>query len=719
MRYLIYPMLFVFLTCQTVLCQSNVSNPIRIIGPVEIAKERNPDLFQPKDEFETDAEYQARLQKQQLLINQVKAELEAQRKARLAEIERQIQAKIEASCQLVTFNLESIGTYNANEETFPITVNGTNYILKIPRAEARNFKENSSQVKIEGYKQLQKDLTTWEYFNLAAVHPVSGNCYPFGPQKKIAGIAQATSPAPTTIKVIPPELTMRLAFVEPNGNGFLDAGEKGQIKVTISNSGKGSAIGVTVNLKLDVKDAGVSYESSKLIGEIPPGQSRSAAFEINANKTVQRKVNQFTVSATETYGYPPDPVQVSFETYPLIPPKIELVDYGITTATGEAEIKPGVNVEVQVRVQNRGQGAAEKVNFRINLPQGVYFTPDSKTEYQFGMLKPGEYKDLVFTINSSKTVGQEIAINIAFKEENTSGALPLKLAVEKPEKTVQQLVIKGREMNQSTLPNVATITVDIEKDIPQSKLSYAQDYAVVLGVENYKNVPGVSFARRDAQWMKTYFEKVLGIPAGNIYFKTDADVSLAEFKVAFSGWLQKRVQKGISRVYVYYAGHGAPNIKTKKGYLIPYDGNPNYPEQTGYELEKLYAELNALGAKSVTVFLDACFSGANRDNEMLLADARPIMIEVEGTYMGDATVFTATTGAQIASAWPEKQHGLFSYFLMKGLQGAADSNADRKITVKELGDYIFNNVSQTAGLLDREQTPEVRTPDEQRVLVSR
>ncbi|MFA4839385.1 MAG: caspase family protein [Candidatus Neomarinimicrobiota bacterium] len=710
------------------LAQSNVSNPVKIKGPNTIAKERYPELFTPKDEFETDAEYQARLKKQKEAIARVEPEFKAIIKARADEAERQrkalaeaaeseLHAKITASLRPVTMSIESIGAYSANDEAFQITVNGQPYIVKVPRSEARSFKENYTLAQVGGYKQLKRDLQTWEFFNFEVIHPVSGSHCSFGTQKKISGLAQTGAPVAVSKSVIPPELTMRVAFSESNGNGFLDAGEKGQVKVTITNSGKGSAIGVTVNLKPEAKDAGVTFDATKFIGEIPAGQSRSATLEINTNKSVQRKINQFTISAMETYGFPPDPVQVSFETYPFIPPKIELVDYGITTATGEAVIRPGVNVEVQARVQNRGQGSAEKVNFKINLPDGVYFAPESKTEYQFGTLKPGEYKDLVFSLIPSKRVAKEITVNIGFSEENTSGALPLNLAIEKPLKTVGQLVVKGQELSQTTLPDVATVSVDIEKDIPQTKTLRAQDFAVVFGIEMYKNVPGVTFARRDAQWMKTYIEKVLGIPAGNIYFKTDADVSLAEFRVAFSGWLQKRVQKGVSNVYIYYAGHGAPELKEKKAYLIPYDGNPNYPEQSGYELTKLYEDLNALDAKTVTVFLDACFSGANRDKEMLLADARPIMIEVEGPLTGNVTVFSATSGSQIASAWPEKKHGLFSYFLMKGLQNMADSNGDRVITVRELGDYLQTNVSQTAGLLDREQTSVLQTNDDQRVLV--
>ena len=266
---------------------------------------------------------------------------------------------------------------------------------------------------------------------------------------------------------------------------------------------------------------------------------------------------------------------------------------------------------------------------------------------------------------------------------------------------------------------MATVSVDIEKDIPKSGREGKHDLAIVFGIESYKNVPGVSFARRDALWTKKYFENVLGIPSNRIYYKTDSDVGQAEFSKVFSkdGWIDKRIKNNETNVFIYYAGHGAPDLKKNKAYLIPYDGDPNYASQTGYEMDKLYAELGNMKAKSVTVFLDACFSGANRDNEMLLAGARPVFIEVKSGIPGNVTVFSAAGAKEISSAWPEKKHGLFSYSLMKGMRGDADANKDKKITVGELGDYIRENVSDMAGMLDREQTPELQTMDKEKVLI--
>lgn len=262
-------------------------------------------------------------------------------------------------------------------------------------------------------------------------------------------------------------------------------------------------------------------------------------------------------------------------------------------------------------------------------------------------------------------------------------------------------------------------SVDI--DIPLAKKMDKNALAIIFGIENYRNISKVSFAYRDASCIREYFIKTIGIPQNQIYFKTDDKVTLGEFNKVFAenGWLDKRVKKELTNIYIYYAGHGAPSIKEKQSYLIPYDGDINYPVQTGYPLDKMLKNLGSLNAKSVTVFLDACFSGINRDNEILLAGARPISIEVKKPYLSEnVTIYSATSGNEISSAYPDKKHGLFTYFLLKGLQGSADVNNDNDLTVQELFDFLKSNVSETAGMLDREQTPELQCINPERVIVN-
>jgi len=249
---------------------------------------------------------------------------------------------------------------------------------------------------------------------------------------------------------------------------------------------------------------------------------------------------------------------------------------------------------------------------------------------------------------------------------------------------------------------------DVDVNIPYATKKKDNAIGVIFGIENYKNVSAVSYATRDAQTVKEYFTKTLGIHPERIYARFNEDATGGEFKKVFEGWLQNRVDS-LTDVYIYYAGHGAPS-GDEKAYLIPYDADPNYAQQTGYSLDKLYETLGSLKAAHIFVFLDACFSGMNREQKMLLADARSIGIKPKDASSNEKlTIFAAAASNQISSAWPEKSHGLFTYFLLKGLQGEADSSKDNVITVDELSNYLKTNVSKQAGFIDRVQTPQVKT----------
>jgi hypothetical protein len=80
-------------------------------------------------------------------------------------------------------------------------------------------------------------------------------------------------------------------------------------------------------------------------------------------------------------------------------------------------------------------------------------------------------------------------------------------------------------------------------------------------------------------------------------------------------------------------------------------------------------------------------------------------------------VFSAASGSQISSGYSDMQHGLFSYFLMKGLKGDADANGDKKISQQELGDYLRLNVSPMARRMGREQEPQLQSVDSSKVLL--
>ena len=170
---------------------------------------------------------------------------------------------------------------------------------------------------------------------------------------------------------------------------------------------------------------------------------------------------------------------------------------------------------------------------------------------------------------------------------------------------------------------------------------------------------------------------------------------------------------------MFFAGHGTPDLKTRTPYLLPADADAAYPRETGYPLQALYDQLARLDVRSVTVFLDACFTGATRSSATLFRGARNIVISIEHPALlrDNFAVVAAAHGDQIASDYPAKKHGLFSYFTMLGLRGEADADGDRAVTIGELERYLEREVPRVAASLDREQKPVVIARDKARVLV--
>ena len=148
-------------------------------------------------------------------------------------------------------------------------------------------------------------------------------------------------------------------------------------------------------------------------------------------------------------------------------------------------------------------------------------------------------------------------------------------------------------------------------------------------------------------------------------------------------------------------------------YLLPADGEPRLLPDSSISRNELFSDIAAANPRSVTVFLDTCYSGTTRGTDMLVA-SRPIAIRAKQQNIPDGfTVFTAAGGDQTAKPLEEAKHGMFSYFLMKGMEGDADSNGDNQITAAELHEYVEQNVVQQSG---GSQVPELQG-DAGRVLV--
>jgi hypothetical protein len=246
---------------------------------------------------------------------------------------------------------------------------------------------------------------------------------------------------------------------------------------------------------------------------------------------------------------------------------------------------------------------------------------------------------------------------------------------------------------------------DINIDIPLNSHQNKNYFAVIIGNENYKNEIKVNYAIYDAKSVSEYFSRTLGIPEINIHYIGDATYGqmLSEIE-----WLNNvsNAFNGNVRLFFYYAGHGIPNEQTRSAYLLPIDGNSSIT-QTAIKVEYLYDKLAISHPELATVFIDACFSGAARDG--ILAEGRGIKIQPkEDILKGNLVVFSAASGDETAYPYLEKQHGLFTYFLLKKIK---ESKGD--VSYAELSEFINTNVNQQSIILNQKnQTPRTNISSE-------
>ena len=243
--------------------------------------------------------------------------------------------------------------------------------------------------------------------------------------------------------------------------------------------------------------------------------------------------------------------------------------------------------------------------------------------------------------------------------------------------------------------------------------------AIIIGIQNYRRAPKAEFASDDARAFYDYAIRALGVKKENIKLLIDEQADEVEILAALKNWLPVKVNKAKTDVYLFYSGHGLPSDDGKNLYILPHGADKQFLDKTALNQQEIVAALKAIQAKSVTLFMDACYSGQIRTGDTLLASARPVSLRTSAdSFPSEFTVFTASSPEQIASSSPDLRHGIFSYYLMKGMEGDADENKDGRITVSELQSYVSEMVGRQAMTLSRRQEPQL-VGDSSRTLVAK
>jgi hypothetical protein len=314
-------------------------------------------------------------------------------------------------------------------------------------------------------------------------------------------------------------------------------------------------------------------------------------------------------------------------------------------------------------------------------------------EFTIPLLKPNESKVINFDffpnrIYKQSNIPVKIVISESYGKYGESKTYTVQLNTEL--KQQNEIIVQGTKQESIEIKSVSLLS-DIDKNLPITNGNNSNAIAVIIGNSNYANTKSIAYAISDAQSMKNYLINVLGFKEGNILFKENA--TLGDFNTLFGtkenqkGRLANTIKENISDVFVFYAGHGAPGLKDNKGYFVPVECNPNYVENSGYSLDVFYQNLGQLKAKSLTIVLDACFSGANVFDKI-----SPLTIKVIDPVltMKNAVVIASSSGTEVSTWYDEKQHGMFTYFFLKAIQDKehSDKNHDGTLTYQELYEYV-------------------------------
>ena len=230
---------------------------------------------------------------------------------------------------------------------------------------------------------------------------------------------------------------------------------------------------------------------------------------------------------------------------------------------------------------------------------------------------------------------------------------------------------------------------DVDTRIAVNDLQDPNTFVLVISNENYKYEQPVPFAQNDGETFKLYCEKTLGVPEKNIRYAADATLNDMRMQLQ---WLAKvmKAYGGEARAIVYYSGHGMPSEDGKHAYLLPVDGNSSLAE-SGLSIANLYKQLGEMPSLATMVFLDACFSGARRDGQMLTSSRGVVIKPKAEPVSGNMVVFSAAQGDETAYPYKEKQHGLFTYYILEQLQEQGGY-----VSLGELADNVMKLVSRTS-----------------------
>ncbi|MBU0769111.1 MAG: caspase family protein [Proteobacteria bacterium] len=231
-------------------------------------------------------------------------------------------------------------------------------------------------------------------------------------------------------------------------------------------------------------------------------------------------------------------------------------------------------------------------------------------------------------------------------------------------------------------------------------------WAVIIGINQYQNLPSLKYAVNDAREVYRYMIEVNRVPKDHIWLLLDEDATLDRIRSALGTQLRRKAGKE-DMVIVYLAGHGAtekdassPDGDGLEKYILPHNADPKDLYASAIPMGEVSRIFQRISSEKLVFLSDTCYSGASGGRTILASGVRA---NVSGAFLDRLSqgkgrmIIAASDANQVSAEKDELKHGVFTYYLLEGLGGKADFDGDGVITLDEIYRYVSIKVPQATG----------------------
>jgi tetratricopeptide (TPR) repeat protein len=495
-----------------------------------------------------------------------------------------------------------------------------------------------------------------------------------------------------------PDLVVSQEVLDTNGNGRIEQGESIRLRVRVENRGNLDAKGVRVNLEVPKK--WVEFREEKALGRILPGQSETAEFLIVVRRRAEVGDLAFNLKVDQSDGFPL--VATNFNE------RVYETGVQVTRIDSKAQAAP-------LAVAGAGAASGGKPLIVIAYPLRDGIVNQDRTLFDGTVTATGRGKtidSIVVEVNGRKlrTVTQEsggqaddfIRIEkLGSKQVRFRGYVPLSMIGENR--------INVEASDSDNLISQETMSIVRQK-------AMGTLWALIIGISEYRNPKlSLSYAHRDAESFYEFLRSPKGgqLDDDHIRLLTNRTATRENILKEFYTFLRKPRRE--DTVIVFMALHGL--VEENSLYYLNYDADPDIPQVTAIPSEEILKIVqNEVKAGKVVMYLDACHAGlSGLSPQVAMRGIQITEINKQISNLASAMA-KARNGVAIFSASSSLEssregviwgggHGVFTYCLLQGLKGEADRDANKKVTIYEIDDYLRQHVTKHT---DGKQRPELK-----------